>query len=336
MENIGYDGLTGLENIGADEKVVILYSEIFEKKLPEIVDKYKSKANIEMRKVSTGYKDALDFKLLAYGILLYKEGQKELVYVSRDKGYLSLKDAILELEIPINIRVGFAPDLLSIPIIYEFADGMCTRYELQHEKLMEYKNGEFIPIEYDIYKCIGKHKYISTKKKVPKVKEETAETAYESFIAEHGIVTEEMERAYIEGIKSESTKGEEGDIKKIEDDTKKIETAKTVITEEKVAEIEEQLNVVSKPTFTKSEKKKIAQQRWFNLMLEVSNWAEEHDKGVTAANAIMRMGNRHVMNRQEYMQVMGSILHEKAVTLEKSIGIMYDKHMSFGRKGKKK
>lgn len=331
MENIGYDGLTGLESIGADEKVVILYSEIFEKKLPEIVDKYKAKASIEMRKVSTGYKDALDFKLLAYGLLLYKEGQKELVYVSRDKGYLSLKDAILELEIPINIRVGFAPDLLSVPIIYEFADGMCTRYELQHEKLMEHKNGEFIPIEHDVYKRIGKHKYISTKKKVPEVIEETVESAYESFIAEHGIVTEEMERACSKQNSTESANDNDK-----EKEVKEVETVNAAITEEKIEEIEEQLNVVSKPTFTKSEKKKIAQQRWFNLMLEVSNWAEEHDKGATATNAIIRMGSRHVMNRQEYMQVMGSILHEKAVTLEKSIGIMYDKHMSFGRKGKKK
>ena len=314
MENIGYDGLVGLDGISDQDKIVILYSEIFERKLPEIVGKYNIKAELEMKKVSTGYKDALDFKLLAYGLLLYQAGQKELIFVSRDKGYLSLKDAIIELGIPINIRIGFAPDLKIIPIIYDFENGICTRYEIQHENLLEYKDGVFKPINKIVYKKMDSAKYICTKKK-EKEFVETSEMAYEDFIDKHGLVTEEMEKTY-ENIKAVNSE--------------------TKITAEIVETFENQVQVSNKPIFTKSEKKQIVQQRWCSLMLEVSEWAEEHNKGTTVVNAINRMATRHIMSRQEFMQVMGSLFHEKVTVLNNSVGKIYDRHMQVGRKGKKK
>ena len=94
FENVNSKGLTGIEKLGADDKVIIFYSENSDTLSFEMHRKVMSStADIEYLKVRVGGKNALDFQLSSLlGYLLAKELYTHIFIISGDKGFDRLHD----------------------------------------------------------------------------------------------------------------------------------------------------------------------------------------------------------------------------------------------------
>ena len=94
FENVKSKGLTGIEQLSPDDKVIIFYSENSDTLNFEMHRKIMtSSADIEYLKVRVGGKNALDFQLSTLlGYLLAKELYTHIFIISGDKGFDKLHD----------------------------------------------------------------------------------------------------------------------------------------------------------------------------------------------------------------------------------------------------
>lgn len=87
-ENVGSNGLKGVENISSKDKIIIFYKENSTLTMSAHKKLECSKAEKEYICVKKNTKNALDFQLVAYlGLLCYKEPDKEYAIISNDGGF---------------------------------------------------------------------------------------------------------------------------------------------------------------------------------------------------------------------------------------------------------
>jgi len=89
FENVASSGITGISNLKEDDSVIIFYTTAADKlRFAEVVEVKDTKAEVRVRKVESGTKNALDFQLLTILFLdQKKEGNAEYIIVSNDRGY---------------------------------------------------------------------------------------------------------------------------------------------------------------------------------------------------------------------------------------------------------
>lgn len=92
FENISVAGLTGLEQLGADDQVLLFYSEMANKISIDLhLALEKSLAHREYFCVKTGSKNALDFQLATHlGYLIANNPIQSYAIVSKDEGFNAL------------------------------------------------------------------------------------------------------------------------------------------------------------------------------------------------------------------------------------------------------
>lgn len=99
-ENVHADGFIGIENLGEDDIICVMYTEQSKAFSLELVEKIvRQKAKLESYKAGTGAKNALDFQLSSYlGYMIAKgEKTKDRFYiVSKDTGFNRLVDFWVE------------------------------------------------------------------------------------------------------------------------------------------------------------------------------------------------------------------------------------------------
>lgn len=113
FENVKSDGLKGIDDLTKEDTVVIFYSDNADKISFDIHQSLvKSKAEIKLKKVNVGQKNALDFQLAAYlGYAAAKNEKNNYYIVSNDNGYCVL--------------CGFWTNI-SVKTISSIQDGICT------------------------------------------------------------------------------------------------------------------------------------------------------------------------------------------------------------------
>lgn len=95
-ENVHADGFIGIENLGEDDTICVMYTEQSKAFSLELVEKIaRQRVKLESYKAGTGAKNSLDFQLASYlGYMIAKsEGTADCFYiVSRDTGFNHLVD----------------------------------------------------------------------------------------------------------------------------------------------------------------------------------------------------------------------------------------------------
>ncbi|MDE6363664.1 MAG: hypothetical protein K2L86_05285 [Lachnospiraceae bacterium] len=95
-ENVHADGFIGIENLGEDDTICVMYTEQSKAFSLELVEKIaRQRVKLESYKAGTGAKNSLDFQLASYlGYMIAKsEGTGDCFYiVSRDTGFNHLVD----------------------------------------------------------------------------------------------------------------------------------------------------------------------------------------------------------------------------------------------------
>lgn len=87
FENVRGAGLTGVENLGKHDRVVVLYgSKDSALRISQVENVLASPAKVEFIKVSTGKSNALDFQLVAVLFMKMKK-KRDYVIVSKDTGF---------------------------------------------------------------------------------------------------------------------------------------------------------------------------------------------------------------------------------------------------------
>ncbi|MBQ6776555.1 MAG: hypothetical protein IJP53_08865 [Synergistaceae bacterium] len=94
FENVGSEGVKGINKLDADSTVFFFYSKNADKITFELhIQLSDSKANIQYHKVEVDHKNALDFQLssyLGYVIRENKDSEASYFIVSKDSGFASL------------------------------------------------------------------------------------------------------------------------------------------------------------------------------------------------------------------------------------------------------
>lgn len=108
MENVGLQGLCGLNMPGADSAVVIFLSNSAHVATEEIqADILASKAEIDTFFCSVTGKNALDFEVAAYfGAILEREDVERISIISNDGGYRSLEDYAKKVRKKVTVYQG--------------------------------------------------------------------------------------------------------------------------------------------------------------------------------------------------------------------------------------
>lgn len=95
-ENVHADGFIGIENLGENDTICVMYTEQSKAFSLELVEKItRQRVKLESYKAGTGAKNSLDFQLASYlGYMIAKsEGTGDRFYiVSRDTGFNHLVD----------------------------------------------------------------------------------------------------------------------------------------------------------------------------------------------------------------------------------------------------
>ncbi len=91
-ENVGSEGLNGINALDENNSVYIFYSRNADKITFDIhMQLNESKALITYNKVEAGHKNALDFQLSSYvGYVIHKDTEGEYFIVSKDNGFNTL------------------------------------------------------------------------------------------------------------------------------------------------------------------------------------------------------------------------------------------------------
>lgn len=113
-ENVHADGFNGIEKLGENDVVCVMYTEHSKTFSLELVEKIaRQRAKLESYKAGTGAKNSLDFQLASYlGYMIAKrEGQDDSFYiVSRDTGFNHLVDFWAERSVRVRRIASFAED----------------------------------------------------------------------------------------------------------------------------------------------------------------------------------------------------------------------------------
>lgn len=93
-ENVGVDGMNGIEQLDRDNRIYIFYTKNADKLTFDLhIKLIQAKAEVLLFKVESGQKNALDFQLSSYLGYLIREnfdGQNNYFIVSKDNGFTSL------------------------------------------------------------------------------------------------------------------------------------------------------------------------------------------------------------------------------------------------------
>lgn len=113
-ENVHADGFTGVEKLGENDVICVMYTEQSKAFSLELVEKItRQRARLESYKAGTGAKNSLDFQLASYlGYVIAKnEGADDCFYiVSRDTGFNHLVDFWAERNVKVRRIPNFACD----------------------------------------------------------------------------------------------------------------------------------------------------------------------------------------------------------------------------------
>lgn len=113
-ENVHADGFIGIESLGENDVVCVMYTEQSKAFSLELVEKIaRQRARLESYKAGTGAKNSLDFQLASYlGYMIAKrEGTDDCFYiVSRDTGFNHLVDFWAERSVTVRRIANFAGD----------------------------------------------------------------------------------------------------------------------------------------------------------------------------------------------------------------------------------
>lgn len=113
-ENVHADGFTGVEKLGENDVICVMYTEQSKAFSLELVEKItRQRARLESYKAGTGAKNSLDFQLASYlGYVIAKnEGADDSFYiVSRDTGFNHLVDFWAERNVKVRRIPNFACD----------------------------------------------------------------------------------------------------------------------------------------------------------------------------------------------------------------------------------
>lgn len=113
-ENVHADGFTGVERLGENDVICVMYTEQSKAFSLELVEKItRQRARLESYKAGTGAKNSLDFQLASYlGYVIAKnEGADDSFYiVSRDTGFNHLVDFWAERNVKVRRIPNFACD----------------------------------------------------------------------------------------------------------------------------------------------------------------------------------------------------------------------------------
>lgn len=97
-ENVSWNGLKGINNIGKKDHVYLFVSKSLEftktsgKQMVNFMD-FKNQVSIIKVKSGTGIKNYMDFQLATFlGEQIANNPNKEYVIISKDRGFLSLRD----------------------------------------------------------------------------------------------------------------------------------------------------------------------------------------------------------------------------------------------------
>ena len=108
-ENVGSNGLKGVESISSKDKIIIFYKENSTLTMSAHKKLELSKAEKEYICVKKSTKNALDFQLVAYlGLLCYKEPDKEYAIISNDGGFDSAIEFLKDFKIGRYSNLGLS------------------------------------------------------------------------------------------------------------------------------------------------------------------------------------------------------------------------------------
>ncbi|MCI8669817.1 MAG: hypothetical protein HFI34_09920 [Lachnospiraceae bacterium] len=134
FENVRSEGLKGVEELTSEDKVVIFYSKNADAITFDVHTLLsKSSAEIETYRILRGGHNSLDFQLSTYlGYLVMENSFKEIVIISRDKGFLCVTNFWEEnrdkcnCDIKLCRSIGAAFD--NIELDNDFEDGLAGRF----------------------------------------------------------------------------------------------------------------------------------------------------------------------------------------------------------------
>lgn len=179
FENVHLNGLIGLESLNSKDTVVILFPYSLLSSVRKFLAECETDATIQLHCVSVGYKDALDVKLIVKAMLMYKAGNSKIAFISNDRIFAGIKDALKEFNYlgAITIAVGSA------------CNNLFRYYCFKYGNLYVYERVENVFVE-------DGHDF-SAELKPTFTLVETTELAPERNIKIHGIHTEEDKLAVL-------------------------------------------------------------------------------------------------------------------------------------------
>ncbi len=134
FENVRSEGLKGVEELTSEDKVVIFYSKNADAITFDVHTLLsKSSAEIETYRILRGGHNSLDFQLSTYlGYLVMENSFKEIVIISRDKGFLCVTNfwdenrdkCNCDIKLCKSIRAAFD----NIELDSDFEDGLAGRF----------------------------------------------------------------------------------------------------------------------------------------------------------------------------------------------------------------
>ncbi|MDE6671364.1 MAG: hypothetical protein K2K16_04125 [Ruminococcus sp.] len=115
-ENVHYTGLTGIEKLTENDRLIIFYTANAETLTFSVYEKLIAcKAEIQLHKVQCGGKNALDFQLATFlGYILGKNPDTECHIISNDKGYEYVINFWKEKNANVNISSDVAGNIRNI------------------------------------------------------------------------------------------------------------------------------------------------------------------------------------------------------------------------------
>lgn len=113
-ENVHADGFIGIEDLGENDVICVMYTEQSKAFSLELVEKIaRQHARLESYKAGTGAKNSLDFQLASYlgYMIAKKEGADDCFYiVSKDTGFNHLVDFWAERSVKVKRIANFMDD----------------------------------------------------------------------------------------------------------------------------------------------------------------------------------------------------------------------------------
>ncbi|WP_409968298.1 PIN domain-containing protein [Bengtsoniella intestinalis] len=152
FENISTGGLTGIDQLTANDQILLFYSEMANKISIDLhLQLERSPAKREYFCVKTGRKNALDFQLATHlGYLIASNPKEDYAIVSKDEGFNALVDfwsvrnchvhrcvnlipaPVVNGEAPSPLKEALPNDLEKIPAIEEIMEEYRTRQNINN------------------------------------------------------------------------------------------------------------------------------------------------------------------------------------------------------------